>query len=115
MDPLRKDLEGDQEFVVRDDADATTLAKHNLTGEIVHHLKKANDGHTILIPQPTDDPRDPLNWRPWKKWAVLLSISVASMLVALRPASYALLIEIHLQPARLRIWNWCSHYNSAGI
>ncbi len=29
-------------------------------------LKRAKDGHTILIPQPSDDPNDPLNW----SWAI---------------------------------------------
>lgn len=29
-------------------------------------LKLANDGKTVLIPQPCDDPDDPLNWS-WKK------------------------------------------------
>lgn len=29
-------------------------------------LKLADDGKTVLIPQPSDDPEDPLNW-PWKK------------------------------------------------
>lgn len=70
---------GDQEIIVRDDAADADLAKHHLTGETLRHLKKAADGHTILIPQPSNDPRDPLNWLPSKKWAVLLAISVASM------------------------------------
>lgn len=30
-------------------------------------LKLAKDGHTILVPQPSDDPRDPLNWPRYKK------------------------------------------------
>jgi len=28
------------------------------------NLKLAADGHTVLIPQPSDSPEDPLNW-PW--------------------------------------------------
>ena len=28
-------------------------------------LKKDSTGR-VLIPQPSDDPRDPLNWSPWK-------------------------------------------------
>ena len=37
-------------------------------------LKTAKDGHTTLIPQPSDDPRDPLNWTWLKKHAVLLTL-----------------------------------------
>ena len=29
---------------------------------LVERLKLAPDGKTILIPQPSDDPHDPLNW-----------------------------------------------------
>ncbi|KAK5128869.1 hypothetical protein LTR85_000202 [Meristemomyces frigidus] len=43
-------------------------------------LKTAGDGHTVLIPQPTDDRNDPLNWSPWKKHAILLTISFISFL-----------------------------------
>jgi hypothetical protein len=35
-------------------------------------LKTASDGRTVLIPQPSDDPRDPLNWSSLKKHTVLL-------------------------------------------
>ena len=31
-------------------------------GQTNTRLKRAADGHTILIPQPSDDPNDPLNW-----------------------------------------------------
>ncbi|KAI6910899.1 MFS general substrate transporter [Hortaea werneckii] len=40
-------------------------------------LKIAKDGHTILVPQPSENPNDPLNWPSWKKHAVLLTISFA--------------------------------------
>ncbi|OQV06562.1 hypothetical protein CLAIMM_11112 [Cladophialophora immunda] len=42
------------------------------------HLKLAKDGRTILIPQPTDDPDDPLNWSSFKKHAVLLLVAFGS-------------------------------------
>lgn len=44
------------------------------------NLKLAKDGHTVLIPQPSDDPNDPLNWSPVKKHVVLLVVSFASFL-----------------------------------
>jgi hypothetical protein len=43
-------------------------------------LKTAKDGHTVLIPQPSDDIRDPLNWSPVKKHVILFVISFAAFL-----------------------------------
>jgi hypothetical protein len=40
-------------------------------------LKTAKDGKTVLIPQPSDDPRDPLNWPTWRKHVTLLVICIA--------------------------------------
>lgn len=38
-------------------------------------LKKSKGG-VVLIPQPTEDPEDPLNWSRWKKSLILLVIAV---------------------------------------
>ncbi|KAL8841168.1 MAG: hypothetical protein Q9170_001022 [Blastenia crenularia] len=43
-------------------------------------LKTADDGHTILVPQPTDDPDDPLNWSRLRKHGLLLIISYTAFL-----------------------------------
>lgn len=40
-------------------------------------LKKDSTGR-VLIPQPSDDPRDPLNWSVWKKRCILVMLAVAS-------------------------------------
>lgn len=50
--------------------------------EAVHHgnYKTAKDGHTVLIPQPSDDPNDPLNWTWWKKHVILVIVSVTALL-----------------------------------
>ena len=40
-------------------------------------LKTAKDGTTVLIPQPTDEAQDPLNWPAWKKHVTLLAICIA--------------------------------------
>jgi hypothetical protein len=42
--------------------------------------KLAKDGRTRLIPEPSDDPNDPLNWSSKKKHLILLVISFASFL-----------------------------------
>ncbi|PVH76624.1 MFS general substrate transporter [Cadophora sp. DSE1049] len=38
-------------------------------------LKTAKDGHTILVPQPSDNPEDPVNWSQTKKHLILLTIA----------------------------------------
>lgn len=44
------------------------------------NVKVAKDGHTRLIPQPSDDANDPLNWSRSKKHIILLVVSIASFL-----------------------------------
>ena len=43
-------------------------------------ISLALDGKTILIPQPSDDPNDPLNWSPKKKGITLTVISIVSFM-----------------------------------
>lgn len=45
-----------------------------------HDLKTASDGRTILIPQPTDEPADPLNWPNRKKHLILAIIAWVAFL-----------------------------------
>lgn len=40
-------------------------------------LKKDSTGR-VLIPQPSDSPRDPLNWSVWKKRSILVMLAIAS-------------------------------------
>jgi hypothetical protein len=44
-------------------------------------IKLAKDGKTVLIPQPSDDPDDVLNWKSGKKLRVLLSLVFASLVM----------------------------------
>jgi hypothetical protein len=48
------------------------------TGE--GNVKLAKDGHTRLIPQPSEDPRDPLNWTWRQKHIILFIISFVAFL-----------------------------------
>ena len=41
-------------------------------------IKTAQDGRTVLIPQPSDDPEDPLNWSTWKKTMILYIIALTA-------------------------------------
>lgn len=52
----------------------------NALGAEGQGLKTAHDGKTVLIPQPSSDPNDPLNWSPLKKHVVLLVIAVVAFL-----------------------------------
>lgn len=40
----------------------------------------ASDGHTILIPQPSSSPQDPLNWSTFKKHVILIIVSCTALL-----------------------------------
>ncbi|KAF9566907.1 MFS general substrate transporter [Agrocybe pediades] len=60
-----------------------------------------NQSHIILVPQPTDDPNEPLNWPKWKKEACFWTLSFATTLCgALSPlvgAGYVLLsMQFHV-------------------
>jgi hypothetical protein len=47
------------------------------------HLKKSTHrGETIiLVPQPSDDPNDPLNWPLWRRDAIMLLYAYCTILV----------------------------------
>jgi hypothetical protein len=49
-----------------------TETAHLESGQL-GNLRLAKDGHTVLIPQPTSDPNDPLNWS-WKRKHMMLAI-----------------------------------------
>lgn len=48
--------------------------------ELPSHLRTSVDGETILIPQPSDHPDDPLNWSWRKKHSVLFALAVPALL-----------------------------------
>ena len=54
--------------------DARTL------GNTIEDLKIAKDGHTVLIPQPTEHPNDPLTWSWKKKHTILFTVTLISCL-----------------------------------
>ena len=53
---------------------------HILDASQLHdaNLQTTKDGKTILIPQPSSDPNDPLNWSSVKKHLILMVITVAT-------------------------------------
>lgn len=56
-------------------------------------VKLAEDGRTRLIPQPSDDPRDPLNWSWRKKHAILFIVAAAAFLPDYGSAQGAVLLQ----------------------
>ncbi|KAH8099796.1 MFS general substrate transporter [Cristinia sonorae] len=53
--------------------------------------------HIVLIPQPSDDPNDPLNWPQWKKeacfWTLTFAASLDGALSPLASAGYGILVQ----------------------
>ncbi|KAM5540669.1 hypothetical protein V8D89_005700 [Ganoderma adspersum] len=53
--------------------------------------------HIVLIPQPSDDPRDPLNWPRWKKeacfWTLVFATTMNGALYSVASPGYALLAK----------------------
>ncbi|KAI3400107.1 hypothetical protein diail_4337 [Diaporthe ilicicola] len=53
-----------------------------------HHFVKGNN-RGVLVPQPSDDPRDPLNWSPFWKGATIFSATAVSFSQSLGPLALA--------------------------
>jgi len=47
----------------------------------LHKLKRSPHG-IILVPQPTDDPEDPLNWPLWRRDLMIVILAVFAVVVA---------------------------------
>ncbi|KAM5535243.1 hypothetical protein V8D89_011049 [Ganoderma adspersum] len=69
---------------------------HQLTSDEASGLKRGTGKHShiVLIPQPSNDPRDLLNWPRWKKevcfWTLIFTSGLADTLWALSsPAMYS--------------------------
>lgn len=55
-------------------------------------LKTTEDGKTILIPQPSNSPNDPLNWSKWRKHVILIIMSCTALLPDYGSATGAVLL-----------------------
>ncbi|KAH7075639.1 major facilitator superfamily domain-containing protein [Paraphoma chrysanthemicola] len=58
--------------------------EQHVTNEATVGLKRGTgkDADIILIPQPSEDPNDPLNWSKTKKWVIMAIVSFGSVLYA---------------------------------
>ncbi|KFA60467.1 hypothetical protein S40285_09176 [Stachybotrys chlorohalonatus IBT 40285] len=59
--------------------------------------KLADDGKTILIPQPSGDPDDPLNWSSFKKHMILITVSFGAAVGEFGMAAGIPAIVLHSQ------------------
>jgi Major Facilitator Superfamily len=96
---------------------ATSLHEYNeregyVINDTTHeNLKRARDGRTILLPQPSSDPNDPLNWTTTKKHVILIIISMAAFLPDYGSATGA----VTLLP-QAAIWNMTAdHVNHSQV
>ncbi|KAI4718172.1 MFS general substrate transporter [Aureobasidium sp. EXF-10727] len=71
-------------------------------------LKRDKTGNIILVPQPSEDPNDPLNWPLWQRDLMLLLLCVvaaiattASSLVAANSVVLAVVFKVKFQDAAL--------------
>ncbi|CZR62199.1 related to HOL1 protein [Phialocephala subalpina] len=63
---------------IRDEKDTTNIEE--TPPSPIADLKMHHDGSTILVPQPSSDPNDPLNWSVMKKHVFLFVIAVTAFL-----------------------------------
>jgi MFS family permease len=80
----------------------------------VHAVKRKENSDVVLIPQPTNDPNDPLNWPAWKKAMAFISVGIFSGLgswtiVGAGPAVVVVMEEfnISLSATLDGLINWC--------
>ncbi|EMC95145.1 hypothetical protein BAUCODRAFT_123616 [Baudoinia panamericana UAMH 10762] len=51
----------------------------DVEGSNLHDLKLAEDGHTVLLPQPTELDSDPLNWSSRRKHLILFTVAFGAL------------------------------------
>ncbi|KAH7254422.1 hypothetical protein NW759_009586 [Fusarium solani] len=78
-------LSGVDAFPLEARAEAGVLL--NVAGPDGTSLRLAKDGHTVLLPQPTDDMDDPLNWSSRKKHLILFTVAWAALTADFASAS----------------------------
>lgn len=62
-----------------------------------HHFVKGSNTHSVLVPQPSDDPRDPLNWTPFWKTATMFSATTLSFCLNLGPLALAPMFDYYIE------------------
>lgn len=65
--------------------------------EMSRELHPRENGKIVLIPQPSDDPHDPLNWSWGKKHRVLVAVSIGALLADWGTAWGTTLFEVQAE------------------
>ena len=61
--------------------DQLTAHSEDVTGRLKHGTGR--NAHIVLVPQPSEDPNDPLNWSTYKKAAAMYITLFGAILVSL--------------------------------
>lgn len=63
-----------------------------------HHFVKGSTGaHRVLVPQPSDDPHDPLNWSPFWKSTTIFCATAVSFSLNLGPLALAPMFDLYIE------------------
>jgi hypothetical protein len=54
-----------------------------------HHFVKGGNSRNVLVPQPSDDPADPLNWSIWWKISAITASSLVTFSQGFGPLALA--------------------------
>lgn len=57
-----------------------------------HHFIKSEHSHRVLVPQPSQDPHDPLNWKPMWKLSTIITVSTMTFTQGFAPLALAPMI-----------------------
>ncbi|EXJ95080.1 hypothetical protein A1O1_00198 [Capronia coronata CBS 617.96] len=62
-----------------------------------HFVKSSGRSHRVLVPQPSDDPHDPLNWSAFWKTSAIISTSFLTFMQGFGPLSLAPMFEDYIK------------------
>lgn len=67
----------------------------NIDGSVVQHALGPVERDIVLVPRPSDDPEDPLNWTPKRKWLATSCVIAYTVMVAIpSSAVYSIITPI---------------------
>lgn len=62
-----------------------------------HFVKGSSNSNSVLVPQPSDDPHDPLNWSPFWKTTTIFCATALSFSLNLGPLALAPMFEFYME------------------
>jgi hypothetical protein len=66
--------------------------------QVAHGSNTKHEGELILVPQPSSDPADPLNWATWRKTTILVLMSLYAFIGNFTSASIASAFPLYATP-----------------